>query len=295
MLLGTGRFGRAPLRTPAQLAEILPVPLYLYFSGYVSLVYPTTSRAAPSDAVGFQPIKTLPSWVTTNAFPLWISGRQWENTVVPLLNDPRLTQWRGVIGIPLTSPIRLPVTVNPPPTLLDPNGGCGQAAILDGTALTEGTIIGQGPSTDSVGTLYACDWSEVKRSQGRAKEYLTLLHGISDSYARGAYLSVNKTPATASLVIGSAILAPVSGPRVSGANNYDNRGTPSQIAASVIAALNDPMNDFAALVYAFAPVVQGGTLNAFYLVSIGNPAVVGAGGLRIGTTDQTVSLVGSAP
>ena len=294
MLLGTGRFGRAPLRTPAQLAQILPVPLYLYFSGYVTLVYPTSTRAAPSDAVGFQVIKPLPSWVTTNAFPLWISGRQWQNTVVPLLDDPRLTRWRGVIGIPLTSPIRLPATVNPPSTLLDPNGGCNQPAILQGTALTEGTIIGQGMSLESVGTLYACDWSEVKRSQGRAKEYLTLLHGISESYARGAYLSVNTSPATASLLIGSATLSPVSGPRVSGQNNYDNRGTLIQIATSIIEAINDPVNDFAALVYAFAPASQAG-INAFNLISIANPALVGAGGIRVGTTDQSVTLAGSAP
>lgn len=294
MLLATGRFGRAPLRTPAQLAQILPVPLYLYLSGYVTLIYPTTSRAAPSDAVGFQPVRPLPSWVQTNAFPLWISGRQWQNTVVPILNDPRLTQWRGLIGIPLTSPIRLPVTVNPPPALLDPNEGCDQAAVLDGVELLNDTIIGQGLSTESVGTLYACDWSEVKRSQGRAKEYLTLLQGISESYARGAYLSVNRSPATASLVIGSVTLSPVSGPRVSGLDNYDNRGTLVEIAASIIAAINDPANNFSALVYAFAPASQGGT-NTFNLISIANPALVGAGGLRLGTTDQTVSLAGSAP
>jgi len=86
----------------------------------------------------------------------------------------------------------------------------------------------------------------------------------------------------------------VSGPRVSGLDNYDNRGTLVEIAASIIAAINDPANNFSALVYAFAPASQGGT-NTFNLISIANPALVGAGGLRLGTTDQTVSLAGSAP
>lgn len=296
MLLAAGRFGRAPLRTPAQLAEILPVPVYLYFSGYVTLVYPTTSNAAPSDAVGFQAIKPLPSWVLSNALPLWINGRQWQNTVVPILNDPRLARWRGRLGPAPTSPVRLPATVTPPPALRIP-GVCNQSATLDGVELVTGAIIGQGISRDSAAMLYGCDVSEVKRSQGRAHEYLTLLHGVAQSYARGILLSVNTTPATATLVIGGQILNPIPGPTTPGLNNYTSIGTPDEIAAAIVAAINDPANSVSTVAYAFlAPAgstSSGGP--AISVIPTANVAITGPNGLRFGTTDQTVTLVGSAP
>ena len=296
MLLAAGRFGRAPLRTPAQLAEILPVPVYLYFSGYVSLVYPSTSRAAPSDAVGFQPIRPLPSWVQTNAFPLWINGRQWENTVVPILQDPRLARWRARLGPVPTSPVRLPATVTPPPSLRTP-GVCDEAANLDGVELVTGAIIGQGMSLDSVGRLYGCDWSEVKRSQGRAHEYLNLLYGVAQSYARGILLSVNKTPATATLVIGGQILSPTDGPVVPGLNNYLAVGTLNEIATSIVDAINSTANSIYTVAYAFVSPFQntseGGP--SVSLIPTANVAITGPNGLRFGSTDQTVTLVGSAP
>lgn len=296
MLLAAGRFGRAPLRTPSQLAEILPVPVYLYFSGYVSLVYPSSTRAAPSDAVGFQPIRPLPSWVTTNAFPLWINGRQWENTVVPILKDPRLARWRARLGPVPTSPVRLPATVTPPPSLRTP-GVCNEPAVLDGVELITGAIIGQGINLDFVGRLYGCDWSDVKRSQGRAHEYLTLLHGVVQSYARGLSISVNKTPATATLVIGGQILSPTDGTVVPGLNNYSSIGSLNEIAASIVDAINDTANSFYTVAYAFISPLQNASSGGpvISVIPIANVAITGPNGLRFGTTDQTVTLTGSAP
>ena len=289
MLLSDGRFGRAPLRTPAQLAEILPVPIYLYMSRYVSLIFPRSSRARPSDAVGFQPIRPLPSWVTTNAFPLWINGRQWQNIVVPILEDPRLYRWRGILKPPAKSPVRLPVTVNPPPELRTP-GVCGEPAVLNGVELLEDAIFGETSSLESVGNLYACDPNELARSQGRAKQYLSLLHGIADSYARGVYIQVNKSPATSILYFVAGSLSPANGTRTPGLNNYDNRGTPSEIAADIAAAINDPLNAFSKTI--FAQVSPAGS-SQVVLADLVFPATP-SNGLWVAASDQTVTFSGSA-
>jgi len=289
MLLSDGRFGRAPLRTPADLAEILPVPIYLYLSRYVSLIFPRSSRARPSDAVGFQPIRPLPSWVLTNSFPLWINGRQWQNIVVPILEDPRLYRWRGILKPPAMSPVRLPVTVNPPPALRTP-GVCGEPAVLDGVELIKDAIFGETGNLSSVGTLYACDPNELARSQGRAKQYLSLLHGIASSYARGAYIQVNRSPATSTLYFVPGSLSPVNEARTSGLNNYDGRGTPAEVAADIAAAINDPLNAFSKTI--FAQVSPAGS-SQIVLADLIFPTTP-TNGLWVEASDQTVTFSGSA-
>lgn len=110
-LLSAYRFGLAPLRTTTELQRVLPVPVYLWVLGKAGIVYPTTTRANPSAAVGL--VATLPSplWESTGAPTLYVNARQWQRVVVPLLQDGRLPTWKGSLGGRASSPVVVPELV----------------------------------------------------------------------------------------------------------------------------------------------------------------------------------------
>jgi hypothetical protein len=86
-----------------------------------------------------------------------------------------------------------------------------------------------------------------------------------------ATATVAATPSTATLTIGGQALTPAAGPRTSGSNNYNaNLVTVAAIRADIVAAINDPLNGFAAI--ATASDGTGGVLNltAMPLGSLGN-------------------------
>lgn len=75
-----------------------------------------------------------------------------------------------------------------------------------------------------------------------------------------ATATVTAFPSTATLTIGGQTLTPAGGARTPGANNYDNTlGTVALIRADIVAAINDPANDFTAI--ATASSGAGGLLN----------------------------------
>lgn len=168
-LLSAYRFGLAPLRTTTELQQVLPVPVYLWVSGMVGLVYPSTTRANPSAAVGMVATRTPPSWVGEAALPLYVNGRQWQEVVVPLLQDRRLPTWRGSLAARASSPVRVPVLALP----------CGT---------TEEVVVGaQSPTLEpGPGFLYGCDWTGNDRALGKSGEYLHLLTLLVGEYASQA-------------------------------------------------------------------------------------------------------------
>lgn len=167
-LLSAYRFGLAPLRTTAELQEVLPVPVYLWVSGMASLVYPSTTRANPSAAVGMVASRTPPSWVGQGSLPLYVNGRQWQEVVVPLLNDGRLPTWRGSLAARASSPVRVPVLAL----------SCGVEELVVG---------GQSPTLEpGPGFLYGCDWTGDDRALGKSGEYLQLLTRLVGEYAAQA-------------------------------------------------------------------------------------------------------------
>ena len=111
-LLSAYRFGLAPLRTTAELQRVLPVPVYLWVTGKAGIVYPNTTRANPSTAVGLVATRPVPSWAGTGGFPVYVNGRQWQNVVVPLLQDGRLPTWKGSLGGRASSPVSVPELVS---------------------------------------------------------------------------------------------------------------------------------------------------------------------------------------
>jgi len=167
-LLSAYRFGRAPLRTTEELQRVLPVPVYLWVSGMAGLVYPSTTRANPSAMVGFVATRTLPSWAGQGSLPLYVNGRQWEKAVVPLLQDGRLTTWRGSLAARGSSPVSVPV--------LTPSCEVGEEVVG-----AQSPTLEPGP-----GFLYGCDWNDARRALGRSSEYLVLLRGLVGEYAAEA-------------------------------------------------------------------------------------------------------------
>lgn len=163
-VLSAYRFGLAPLRTSVELQQVLPVPVYLWVSGMVGLVYPSTTRANPSAAVGMVATRPLPAWVGGAALPLYVNGRQWQSVVVPLLQDGRLPTWRGSLAARASSPVRVLALVS-----------CGGVQEVVGA---QSPTLEPGP-----GFLYGCDWTGDDRALGKSGEYLRLLTLLVGEYA----------------------------------------------------------------------------------------------------------------
>lgn len=94
------RRGRAPIRTANELAILMPVPVFLLISGYAKPVYPRTDRSNPSPHVGIMTVKTIPDTYPSlkGALPVWVHWTQWQDVIVPVVADPRVTEWRSRIS-----------------------------------------------------------------------------------------------------------------------------------------------------------------------------------------------------
>ena len=110
------RGGRAPIRTASELAVLLPIPLDLMVSGYAGPIFPMTDRSNPAPAVGIVMNKTVPDSLSpqmSGFLPVWVHWTQWRDVVAPLLNDERVTDWKGVLR-DLGDFLNLPVPVYGP-------------------------------------------------------------------------------------------------------------------------------------------------------------------------------------
>lgn len=148
------RGGLAPIRTAQELSRLLPRPMYLVISGYAGPIYPLTDRSNPSPAVGIVALKTVPEPLRPllTFLPIWIHWTQWQSVVVPLLGDPRVTDWRGVLK-DLGDLLELPVNV------YNPQGD---------VEYPEGTVVGRSQfSTRIPGGLYAAQAGELVTEYGK--------------------------------------------------------------------------------------------------------------------------------
>ena len=137
------RSGEAPILTAEQLVSQLTVPVSLLIAGKANVFFPTTNRSKPSVAVvvkfdGREIIR--------------VHWTQWEKVAVPVVQDDRLSHWRGLLvsGVPgdfetFTSKLRS-------------------------------------------GNLYSCDWTELVRQNpsSRHSQYLTQISGIILQKAQSA-------------------------------------------------------------------------------------------------------------
>lgn len=157
------RGGRSRNRTAEELSLLLPVPLLLIVDGFASPSFPTTDRAAPSWDVGIRIKKSLPEWPTPPNLPIYINWKQWNDVAVPVLQDERVTGWRGAIS-----------SVGSIILLLNNVVG------VDGTVLyPEGYEVGLTAFDESpLGRLFADDRSLGDRISGGTVSYLEELSGI---------------------------------------------------------------------------------------------------------------------
>ena len=151
------RNGIAPIRTATQLADLLPIPLYLLIKGYAKPVFPGTDRSNPAVKVGILGIEHIPDTLPTlrGSLPVWVHWTQWRDVVVPVVADPRTSWWAGV-DPSMGDPVTLARNV------LTPQSG-GQVQYPAGTPV--GTTSN---STAAVGGLY----------QYEVEQYLTELGGL---------------------------------------------------------------------------------------------------------------------
>ena len=152
-----GRDGWGAIRTTEELALILPVPLFRIAVGTARPRFPTTDVPASSSIVTI--VGTSGRGPTANGWlarlPLGINGQQWQDVAVPVLQDERITSWRGVLRVG-GSPITLSQDV------IGPYGTV--ATTSSGIPLTAGTVIGTStPTSSSVGNLFPRDEVEFLR------------------------------------------------------------------------------------------------------------------------------------
>jgi hypothetical protein len=86
-------------RDSQELAEIVPVVVYLLVNELVVTVFPNSRPSRPSELVELSPRKVIPGEFRP-LFPIRVDGEQWNNVVVPVLRDIQTYGWSGKI-IPL--------------------------------------------------------------------------------------------------------------------------------------------------------------------------------------------------
>ena len=156
------RNGIAPIRTANQLADLLPIPIFLLIKGYAKAVFPGTDRSNPSVKVGIMGCEPIPDTIPIlrDHLPVWIHWTQWQGVVVPVVDDLRTTWWAGIDP-------SLGDTLTLAQDVLVPQSG-GQVQYPAGT--TVGT---SGGNTNVVGGLY----------QDQLSEYLEALSGVVQAKA----------------------------------------------------------------------------------------------------------------
>ena len=131
---GIYRSGLGSLLTPEQLAQNFAFPVYRIVTGSAQVVFPKANVSNPSLYVLIQSSgssKSNLAWAAN--FPLTLNWIQWENVIVPVLLDPRVSGWVGVLRRN-GKPVYLSNTV------VGPNGQT--AVTTGGLPLTQGTLIG---------------------------------------------------------------------------------------------------------------------------------------------------------
>ena len=87
------RRGRGQLRTADELARDLAIPVYYILRGWAQAAFPYSATPAPSQFVQVILMKPLSNPQFIVAFPVTVNWKQWEEVVVPVLEDPTWETW----------------------------------------------------------------------------------------------------------------------------------------------------------------------------------------------------------
>lgn len=89
--------GRSRNLTPEELNRLLAIPLYYLIVGKAQAVFPNTSVTAQSSFVKIILTSTVDSGYR-GYFPAYVGWKQWNDVVVPVINNGNYATWLGYLG-----------------------------------------------------------------------------------------------------------------------------------------------------------------------------------------------------
>lgn len=92
------RRGRGQVRTATELKVLLAIPVYNIFLDRAFPVFPNSSTPAPSSFVTVVKTSSEIDPDHVSSFPCYVNWRQWNEILVPLLEQDRWQEWFGIPG-----------------------------------------------------------------------------------------------------------------------------------------------------------------------------------------------------
>jgi len=92
------RTGRGALRTPEEIRRDLTLPVYYILLGRAQPVFSNSSTPAPSYVVTIVRVRPDRDERNEVKFPVFVNYRQWNDIIVPILQDPRWSNFIGSLG-----------------------------------------------------------------------------------------------------------------------------------------------------------------------------------------------------
>lgn len=92
------RTGKGAIRTPEEIRRDLTLPVYYILLGRAQPSFPYSSTPAPSQFVTIVRVRPDRDDRHEVEFPVFVNWRQWNEIIVPILQDPRWSNWLGSLG-----------------------------------------------------------------------------------------------------------------------------------------------------------------------------------------------------
>jgi len=92
------RTGKDAIRTPEEIRRDLTLPVYYILIGQASVSFPFSSTSGPSQFVTIVRVRPDRDDGHEVEFPVFVNYLQWNDIVVPILQDPRWSNYLGYMG-----------------------------------------------------------------------------------------------------------------------------------------------------------------------------------------------------
>jgi hypothetical protein len=93
------RTGRGRIRSPEELRRDLTLPVFYILISQAQASFPHSSTSGPSQYVA---VVQVGNGIDPNhdvRFPVFVNWRQWNEIIVPILQDSRWRNWLGSLGM----------------------------------------------------------------------------------------------------------------------------------------------------------------------------------------------------
>ena len=92
------RYGRGQIKTADELVRDLAIPVVYILLGRAQPAFPYTGTHGPSHFVQVVRTGALVDSRDVSAFPAYCNWRQWNDIIVPVIEDERWPNWFGSLG-----------------------------------------------------------------------------------------------------------------------------------------------------------------------------------------------------